>query len=254
MSEVRRPTRGRMRIGARVSEGMDALGSLVLLAMFVLILLVSIRILWGWFVMVTHPPMDQIYREAPLLREQLRPDVVSFLFQVFTIALVTSGVYILTRTRANLRKAEETQKQLERRLQIVGAIVSDGPKCWDLASNVAALHHLTWLIKMAENRNTAGSLVSLVRDALRELRDDLLLCAPEQTGMPRRLRDSLLDRMENMNESLRAWPEWAKSEAEEFLSKLAECKGLLVKLPLVRNYEEQMSDFLNKGQKGCDDE
>ena len=182
-------------------------------------------------------PNQSVYLQQLKLRSRsmLDSNTISFLFQIFALALVSAGAYVLARAQKNLRKAEEATKRVARIGKRVGPFVSNQAASSTLASYfVVALEESRYLGSLTD-KSVWASCKAGTFESLTQLKVELKRAWEEKRGMERSQFDIFLDQVAAIKNNL------GKVEGVEDLIVICkECEDILKEGEFVKRYEVKL--------------
>ncbi len=206
----------------KLSNIMDGLGNALLIIMFIVIMVVgSLAILSAYSslqlsnklidVTLTEisshlenhkvPEGSELSPQLIAYREQIRSEskglldssTISFLFQIFSLSLVSAGIYLLSRSRANLQNADRKSKA-------AAWIVMHTSISSAIEGYCSLAHQSSWFLRFKPNQTTFATM----QDNLMGFRGILIKADQEAAGIPRSHFNSILDRLRQIDTNLKS--------------------------------------------------
>jgi hypothetical protein len=125
--------------------------------------------------------IDQLECEQ---RGTLDASTISFLFQIFSFSLVTVGAYLLARSHANVKSADEKIKSAEN-------FIKRNALSTAIEGYVSLAHHSSWSL----STKASESNISAVRESIRNLKANLKLAEKDKIGTNHSHLESIADRV-----------------------------------------------------------
>jgi len=171
-------------------------------------------------------------------RSFLDSNTISFLFQIFALALVSSAVYVLSRSQRNLRKAEETIKSIAKIGTRLGPFVANAPVSSTLGNYFLAASEESRYLRTLTDKQLWASCRAGTLEALTQLRVKLRRAFEERRGMESSQYEIFLDQLTTIRNHL------AKlAGVEDLLKLLKECEDILREGEFVERYKKQLKEI-----------
>ncbi len=245
-----------------IVELIDRLGSFLMISMFIVVLLVvSITVVaayWDlqetnqrivemlgnisdYLDMISKTEKKETASQFKAFLEQLKTRVkgtldsstISFLFQVFAVALLSSGVYLLSRSHRHLRMVEGKAREIAK-------FIESSSTSSAMEGNLKVIYNNVGLLTTGSDETT----IAFTRDSLKNLRDMLEQADRNQTGMERRQHVSFLDQIVNILSNLSNMPDDMQDRVTDLKEYSKDCLNLLQTSGFVNRYEEQLKTLL----------
>jgi hypothetical protein len=158
---------------------------------------------------------------------------ISFLFQVFAIALVSAGVYLLSRSYENFRKIKEDAANSIKRTEMIEPFVRNNQMSIILTNYYSHAFLVSWLIK----KEGSSQLFFMMRQALRQIEEQMMEANEQETGIEERLVGSFLDYSRYIRENLN--PE----TPADILNTWEKCNTILRESEFAERYKKQMEEL-----------
>ncbi len=175
----------------------------------------------------------------------LDSSTISFLFQVFTLALISAGVYILKRSFSNIRSSE-------RKIELIRQFINSGPNIYALGNYFSNAYQITYPLKNINDDTLIDSYISLERDYLTIAKNKLERAAQDRIGIERSLHGSFLDYgvriRSNLNIVIKenTLSQEIKKRISDLIDICNECLELLKTSGFVEKFEEQLAILEDK--------
>ncbi len=247
----------------------NALGNILLLVMFLLLLLVGSDAIFQAYrdlhcanakieqsltevrvhlenLYTTGTGSDQLTPEAEAFvrcleagaKDRLDSNTISFLFVIFSLCLVSAGVYLLNRARQNLSVAEE-------KVALIGPFVANGPVASAIMGYSLAAYQTTWLLRTTTNEEAKLSYITQARDYIEALlKPYLRRAADDERGIEPVHHSLFIDLITNIKSNLEHLED--RESVSSLISNCEECERLLKESSFVENYRKQLRKFLDK--------
>lgn len=254
-------------------KGMDWLGNVLLLVMFIVILLVgSDAIVQAYYDLhyanakiaqtlsevnanlqsLSTAGASQLTPESEAFftsldsasRRGLDSNAMSFLVQVFGLSLVSGGVYLLNRSRQNLLVAEKEAGLIKKRIELMNLHVVDANIASVIMGQLLATYHATALLLTATGEAAATGHIALVRDSITLSRIELQQAFQNRRGFELSLHALLLDVVTRIESNLERFKD--RERVKDLIGDCHECKRLLVEGKFVENYVKQQEALLGQ--------
>jgi uncharacterized protein (UPF0333 family) len=251
----------------RFRKFMEGLGNLLLILMFIVIMVVNAYVLIAAFSnlqltnyniertimkIYNHLPKYSMKKKCELktshkanierLQAQakgtLDSSTISFLFQVFTLALISAGVYILKRSSSNVRAAEK-------KTELVGPFAANATFSYSIASHCLNALQITKLLKTSPNEFKKGC-IPVLRDSLKELKKVIQKADDKKIGIEKSQHELLLDNARDIIGNIKSLPQAIQENLSKSIEICAECLDILKSSSFVERYEEQLKILLDK--------
>jgi flagellar biogenesis protein FliO len=246
----------------------DSLGSLLLLLIFVLLLLLGAGLMVNAFrdfkdtnervanameaaskqlgsrtkkrIVKIKDTSNEVYLEQLKTRSKsaLDSNTISFLFQIFALSLVSAGVYLLSRSRRNLRKAEVTTRKIASVGNKVGPFVTNAPFSSALGSHIIVALQECRHLRSMRTKTRKSSFMAVVLESLTQLLRWLETGRRNSMGLERSQHDIFLDQVCMIERNLTGI-----KGAEELVSLSRECMRILKEGEFVERYEKQLQEI-----------
>lgn len=164
-------------------------------------------------------------------KECLQAHTTSFLFQVFSVALLSGGAYLV------LTSKKEVQEVIEQASHL-GEFVGDA------SATVALLRHASVAVETscyslaAGREREFGTQVVCARDLLREFRTRLVDARDNNRGIAEPQHTALLDLTRNILEAINRLSEEGQERVEDISEICKECNKVLKDAKFVKRYEQ----------------
>lgn len=169
----------------------------------------------------------------------LDANAISFLFQIFTISLVTTGVYLLSKTHNNL-------KESEKKIKLITPFLTNITKINELASQINYTVQLSNSItpKSVELKIDNGFI--LLRDAIKEMRNKFENAILQRTGIEEYLNASFLNHIQIVLTKLKLFKTKPKSiiDINERIDDCEYIMKLLEEKVFIGIYEKEFEIFI----------
>jgi hypothetical protein len=157
------------------------------------------------------------------------------LFQIFALSLVSAGVYLLSRSRGNLRRAESTTRRIAKIGDKIGPLVANAPFSSALGNHFVVALQESRHLKSARTKTRRALLIAGVRESLSQLSRQLERGRHDSMGIERSQHDIFLDQACEIERNLAGIP-----GVEELLKVCGECKRILKEGDFAKRYERQL--------------
>lgn len=226
-----------MRGWEKFNNVIDGVGSLVLILLLLLLLLLSFGIMVNAFLDLrnTNERITITVRQAAAdfnkaekdLNESVTQDVaisrqayldklassshsmldsstISFLFQLFALALVSAGVYVLSRYHGKLVAIEENARQIIESRQAITEVVEDGIAWSSIGGLLLAGLGVSCALEMAtRSSQEMVSRIASIRESIRQVNSAIGRALGSRRAMDVSQRDVFIDQIVTVKNSLK---------------------------------------------------
>ena len=172
--------------------------------------------------------------------KSINSNTISFLFTIFSIALVSAGVYLLSRSNSNLLESEEKLATTTEKAELIGPFVTNGLTSFTIASYLSISYQLTWLLKTSTFNQKKISFIPLIRDSLNILKNMLCQAANNNVGFDSTQLDFFLDYATGVLTNLEEFSKDINEQIEDIIKICNECIFILQNSSFDQLYEEQV--------------
>ena len=256
---------------------MYALSNILLILMFIVMMFVSSFTIIGAFrnLLDTNNKIENVlndlYKDSknnPLIQEgklspiykayierleykskgMLDSSTISFLFQIFSLALISAGVYLLSRSHRNLKNAEKIVKNAEiqaknvaNKSEMIGLFVSNGPTSSAIASYFSIAYQMSVLLDASQDKNARIPLIALLSDTLISLKKILNRASRDQIGVEKSQYEFFMNRATEIITNLKKISKEDHPRIIKLLDLCQESNELFESSNFVEIYNEQLS-------------
>lgn len=178
-------------------------------------------------------------------KKGIEESTITFLFSIFSTAIVTAGVYLITRAHNEVMSAESLVSKISQKVLVVGPFVNNGPVLSVLIGHILNANHSSWLLLTNDSNGfTQIAHFTHIRDSLTLLENTLRQADRDYIGIERRNSGLLLDTLMRTKKNLECLPEELIPEAAELISICDRCIIFLQNSDFVARFEKQLKILL----------
>lgn len=173
----------------------------------------------------------------------LDANLMSFLFQFYSIVLVSAGVYLLTRSKANINFTEKLAQKTAKKIDKISDIVADRAISSAIEINLAVANQFTWLLRVAKDETTKVNCVSSARNALTKCKNELEQLRDKQLGLEKERHEVCMDQTANIKINLDSLPSKCMKRVASLKEISDKCYNILKDTDFVEIFEKQLSEL-----------
>jgi hypothetical protein len=173
----------------------------------------------------------------------LDSNTISFLFQLFAIALVTAGIYLLSRSHWDLREMKKETKSIIFKARMIEPLVHDNQASIIIDSYLSRAYFLSWLLSVRIG-DTEG-LFPMLRQILTETQNNLYDSVEKKIGIQKSLYDALLDKATFISINLSKLDKPTTDQIKDIISLASEIISTLKRSDFIENYDNHIRKLTN---------
>lgn len=170
----------------------------------------------------------------------LQANTISFLFSIFSVALISAGAYILEKSRENIRASESAVKQIrenvddiEKRTDVLSKkvkIFDDRLDAWEISESLSSATHMSWRLRELEQGPAFDALIPYERDLLSSIECDLTTAVQKDLQLVGTQTTRLLEQALNIQTNLQSLPGQSKSKTIDLIDHIENILALTKEL------------------------
>lgn len=183
----------------------------------------------------------RLYRDQieAAVEQDVDKTTMSFLFQIYTAALISAGVFVLSRSRRTVEEAKrETAKASDHVQASVGAI-EDASNCISLVGRALAALYDVWLVRSASGAAAHVDHLPRARDSCLRLVEGLRQADASELAMDKTTHDLLLDYVGEIQAHVSLLPEDIRVDADHIVQCCDEAQSILANGSFRDRYEKR---------------
>lgn len=177
-------------------------------------------------------------RLKSVTREAMQAHTVAFLFQVFSVALLSAGGYLVLRFKSDVDNSMSNVRRARKQVAYIGDFVGNATVSVALVSQALMAVEMTCFFLRTGETLGYTTQVALARDLLTQLKTKLRDAKQRGRGIDRSQHAILLDQARNLVQSLQRLPHDLAADVADVLDIAQECENLLRSTTFVDRYEK----------------
>ena len=178
-----------------------------------------------------------------LAKEVLQTHTIAFLFQVFSVALLTGGAYLVARCETDVGESASRVRRIKVQVAHLGGFISNASVSVALVGHaLVAVERVCVLVKASKHEELTTQL-AVARDLLRELRDHLAEASDKRIGIDKSQYVILLDEIRNILQMLKTVPADGRGRVSDLAALGEDCDRILKSSDFLGRYERLSSEI-----------
>jgi len=167
----------------------------------------------------------------------LSSNVIAFLFQIFSIGLISAGIYILSKSQENVERAIM-------KVQLTGPFIARNAAITEIDGYIHIAYHNVWLMGAIMDNRTRNSLIPLMRQSTHDLFRVLQKAREKGIGIEESHHKFLRDQVTHVYTMLKDLDEF--DGKDEILLTAEKCKRAIDHTGFVQKYESDLEKLIDR--------
>jgi hypothetical protein len=170
--------------------------------------------------------------------EAMQAHTIAFLFQVFSVALISLGAYLVVRCKKDVEVSEVNVRKVKESVSLLAEFIGNASVSVTLVCHALMAVERACYLLVTGKRSAFTTQAVLARDLIRNFRMRMIDAVDCQRGIDEAQHTILLDQIRNILQALRKTPKQLQKNVEDILAMCEECERLLRNRLYVERYRE----------------
>ncbi len=174
--------------------------------------------------------------------EALQAHTTSFLFQIFSVALLSGGSYLILRYKKEVEQSQGDVHDLRRQVSHMGEYAGSTTASVALAIHAMTAVQTAYFRSSSEDSVAFTTEISLARELLLEFKKVLTMAKEDKCGMDESQHAILLDQTRNILETVKRIAKDPDKDVRYLLETATDCDRLLKTSDFVKRHKSMLSN------------